>query len=273
MPSQESMQPRTRIAVIASTRKRKLILGLGLLCLVGVYLMLGSGCAVGDSIQMDVPQVVQTQGSNGQASTGLQILALLTGLTLIPAILMMASSFTRIIIVLTFIRNALGIAQTPPNQVLLGLALFLSIFVMAPVWQSINNVALQPYLKSEITQDEAMSRGVAPMRDFMFKQTREKDLSLFISMAKLPRPKSQADVPTHVLMPAFVISEIKTAFQMGFLILIPFLVIDMVVSSTLMSMGMVMLPPAVISLPFKILLFVLVDGWHLVIRSLMVSFS
>jgi flagellar biosynthetic protein FliP len=203
----------------------------------------------------------------------MQIIALLTALTLIPAILMMASSFTRIIIVLSFIRNALGIPQTPPNQVLLGLALFLSIFVMAPVWQGINSTAIQPYFKNEIDQDQAVQLAAEPMRSFMLKQTREKDLSLFIHMAKLPRPRNAGDVPTHVLIPAFVISELKTAFQMGFLILVPFLVIDMVVSSALMSMGMVMLPPAVISLPFKVLLFVLVDGWHLIIRSLMVSFG
>ncbi|MCL5961049.1 MAG: flagellar type III secretion system pore protein FliP [Chloroflexi bacterium] len=222
---------------------------------------------------MTLPNLVQVEGANGESSAGVQILAMLTALTLIPAMLMMASSFTRIIIVLSFIRNALGAPQTPPNQVLLGMALFLTIFVMAPVWQGVNNTSFQPYMKNEISQDEAIKRGTEPMRTFMFKQTREKDLSLFIYLAKLPRPKNEGEVPTHVLIPAFVISELKTAFQMGFLILIPFLVIDMIVSSTLMSMGMMMLPPAVISLPFKILLFVLVDGWHLVVRSLMVSFT
>ncbi len=186
---------------------------------------------------------------------------------------MMTSSFTRIIIVLSFIRNALGIPSAPPNQVLLGLALFLSVFVMAPILQGINDNALQPYLSQSISQDEAMKRGIDPMREFMFKQTREKDLSLFVYLAKAERPRNQSEIPTHVLIPAFIISELKTAFQMGFLILVPFLIIDMVVSSTLMSMGMVMLPPSVIALPFKILLFVLVDGWHLIVRSLMVSFS
>ncbi len=253
--------------------QNRLVLRFGLLFLMLGFLVLISGCVSADKSEIAVPSLVPSQSSNGEVAAGVQIMMLLTALTLIPALLMMASSFTRIIIVLSFIRNALGMPQTPPNQILLGMALFLTIFVMAPVWQGINNTALQPYLRNEISQDEAIQRGVAPMRTFMFKQTREKDLSLFVYLAKLHRPRNQSEVPTHVLIPAFVISELKTAFQMGFLILVPFLIIDMVVSSTLMSMGMVMLPPAVISLPFKILLFVLVDGWHLVIRSLMVSFS
>ena len=252
---------------------KTLVLRVVLLCFLIGFVVLTAGCVSADKSQITVPTIMKTDVPSSDGSSGIQIIALLTALTLIPAMLMMASSFTRIIIVLSFIRNALGMPQTPPNQVLLGLALFLSVFVMAPVWHSINNNALQPYLRNEISQDEAINRGLQPMRTFMFKQTREKDLSLFIYLAKLPRPRNESDVPTYVLIPAFVISELKTAFQMGFLILIPFLVIDMVVSSTLMSMGMMMLPPAVISLPFKILLFVLVDGWHLVIRSLMVSFS
>jgi flagellar biosynthesis protein FliP len=267
---------RTRISVRKLMRKaksrRRLAIRLGLFGLIALTLLITSACTI-DGAQVSLPGMVGTTSSGDTGSAAIQILVLLTTLTLIPAILLMASSFTRIVIVLSFIRNALGIPQTPPNQVLVGLALFLSIFVMAPVWQGINNDALQPYLKNEITQDQAMTRAVEPMRSFMFKQTREKDLSLFISMAKLQAPKNQSEVPTHVLIPAFIISELKTAFQMGFLILIPFLIIDMVVSSTLMSMGMVMLPPAIISLPFKILLFVLVDGWHLLIKSLMMSFG
>jgi len=263
-----------RVSVISSGKtarrrrwtRRLPLLGLGLV-------VFASGCTATSSSQSLVPPLTGADGSQGEMASGIQILALLTALAFIPAMLMMASSFTRIVIVLSFIRNALGVPQTPPNPVLLGLALFLSIFVMAPVWQGINSASLQPYLNKQITQDEALQRGVEPMRDFMLRQTREKDLSLFIYLAKLPRPKNESEVPTHVLIPAFVISEIKTAFQMGFLILVPFLIIDMVVSSTLMSMGMVMLPPAVISLPFKVLLFVLVDGWHLVIRSVMVSFA
>lgn len=244
-----------------------------LLLLAAAFLILMPGCVADGTASAAAPAMPGVGSTSTEVAPAVQILTLLTALTLIPAILMMTSSFTRIIIVLSFIRNALGIPQAPPNQVLLGLALFLTIFVMTPVWQGINSNALQPYLRNEITQDEAINRGLAPMREFMFKQTREKDLSLFIYLAKLPRPRNQSEVPTHLLIPAFAISELKTAFQMGFLILIPFLIIDMVVSSTLMSMGMVMLPPAIISLPFKILLFVLVDGWHLIVRSLMVSFA
>ncbi len=249
------------------------IVRVALACLLMVSLLSISGCVAADGSSVTAPKGLGVDSAAGDSALGLQIITLLSALTFIPAMLMMASSFTRIVIVLSFIRNAIGIPQTPPNQILLGLTLFLTIFVMAPVWQSVNAEALQPYLRNEISQDEAIERGSGPMRSFMFKQTREKDLSLFVYLAKMERPRNQSDIPTHVLIPAFVISELKTAFQMGFLILMPFLIIDMIVSSTLMSMGMMMLPPAVISLPFKILLFVLVDGWHLVIKSLMVSFS
>jgi flagellar biosynthesis protein FliP len=167
----------------------------------------------------------------------------------------------------------LGTQQLPPNQVLVGLALFLSFFVMAPTWNQINTNAVQPYMKNEITQTEALTKAEEPLRNFMFKQTREKDLELFVGLAKMERPKTYRNIPTYVLIPAFVISELKTAFQMGFAIFIPFMVIDMIVSSTLMSVGMMMLPPMMISLPFKLLLFVLVDGWHLVVQSLITSFN
>lgn len=207
-----------------------------------------------------------------QTSTSLQLLLLLTVLSLAPAIIMLMTSFTRIIVVLSFVRNALGTQQLPPNQVIVGLALFLSFFVMAPTWNQINTNAVQPYLKSQITQAEALTKAEEPLRTFMFKQTREKDLELFVGLAKMERPKTYRDIPTYVLIPAFIISELKTAFQMGFAIFIPFLVIDMIVSSTLMSMGMMMLPPMMVSLPFKLLLFVLVDGWHLVVQSLVTSF-
>jgi flagellar biosynthetic protein FliP len=162
--------------------------------------------------------------------------------------------------------------QMPPNQILLGLALFLTVFVMGPVWSQVNDTALQPYLRGEQSLEQAYEIGSEPLRDFMFKQTREKDLGLFISLAKLPQPETRADVPTHVLIPAFMISELKTAFQMGFVVLLPFLVIDMVISSTLMAMGMMMLPPTTVSLPFKVLLFVMADGWHLIVKSLVTSF-
>ncbi|HHY03878.1 MAG TPA: flagellar type III secretion system pore protein FliP [Thermoanaerobacterales bacterium] len=202
----------------------------------------------------------------------LQIVLLLTILSLAPSILIMMTSFTRIIIVLSFVRNGLGTQQTPPNQIIIGLALFMTIFVMSPVWGQINNQALQPYMNQEIVFEEAFKRAQIPLREFMFKQTREKDLALFVKHAKLEQIKSLDDIPTHVLIPAFIISELKTAFQMGFVIFIPFLVIDMIVSSTLMSMGMLMLPPIMISLPFKILLFVMVDGWNIVVNSLLTSF-
>jgi flagellar biosynthetic protein FliP len=207
-----------------------------------------------------------------QTATSLQILMLLTVLSLAPSILMLMTSFTRIIIVLSFVRNALGTQQLPPNQVLVGLALLLSFFVMAPTWNQINTNAVQPYMNNQITQTEAFNKAEEPLRDFMFKQTREKDLELFVGLAKTERPKTYREVPTYVLIPAFVISELKTAFQMGFAIFIPFIIIDMIVSSTLMSVGMMMLPPMMISLPFKLLLFVLVDGWHLVVQSLVSSF-
>ncbi len=229
-----------------------------------------------DAQPVPVPRVtldVDTAENPQEVSQSLQILLIITLLALAPAILIMVTSFTRIIVVFSFLRNALATQQMPPNQVLIGLALFLTFFIMAPTWQEINENALQPYLKGEVTQQAAFQRGMEPLRNFMFKQTREKDLALFVSFAKIPRPNEYQDIPNHVLIPAFAISELKTAFQIGFILFIPFLVIDMIVASTLMSMGMLMLPPMMISLPFKILLFVMVDGWHLLMRSLMISFS
>ncbi|HNZ29151.1 MAG: Flagellar biosynthetic protein FliP precursor [Candidatus Aerophobetes bacterium ADurb.Bin490] len=202
----------------------------------------------------------------------IQIVLLLTVLTLAPAILMLMTSFTRIVIVLSFLRQALGSQQIPPNQILIGLALFMTFFLMRPVGTEIYDKAWKPYSENKITLDKAVDEAVKPVRQFMFKQTREKDLALFIYLSKSPRPKNPNDVPTTVLIPAFVISELKTAFTVGFIIYVPFLIIDMVVASTLMSMGMMMLPPVMISLPFKILLFILVDGWHLLSRALIVSF-
>jgi flagellar biosynthetic protein FliP len=201
-----------------------------------------------------------------------QIFLLLTILTLAPAILMLMTSFPRIVIVLSFLRQALGSQQIPPNQVLIGLALFMTFFIMKPVGQEIYDKAWKPYVDDKITLEKSVDEGVKPLRQFMFKQTREKDLALFIFLSKTARPKNQSDVPTTVLIPAFIISELKTAFTVGFLIYVPFLIVDMVVASTLMSMGMMMLPPVMISLPFKILLFILVDGWHLIARALIVSF-
>jgi flagellar biosynthesis protein FliP len=203
----------------------------------------------------------------------LQIFFLMTVISLAPSLLMMTTSFTRIVVVLSFLRSALGTQQAPSNQIVIGLSLFLTFFIMAPVWQQINTQALQPYQAQTISQEEALKRGIAPVRKFMLSQVREKDLALFISLSKLPRPRNADDIPTMTLIPAYVVSELKTAFQIGFLIFIPFLVLDMVVASVLMSMGMMMLPPVMISLPFKILLFVLVDGWGLVIGSLVKSFG
>ena len=205
-------------------------------------------------------------------STSLQILFILTILSIAPALLIMLTSFTRIIIVLSFTRSALGTSQVPPNSVLIGLALFLTFFTMAPTWQQINQNALQPYTQHKISFQQATDNAAGPLKDFMLKQTRPKDIALFVSLSKLPRPKTKDDLQMHVLIPAFLISELKTAFTIGFVIFIPFLIIDMVVSITLMSMGMMMLPPVMISLPFKILLFVLVDGWHLIAQSLALSF-
>jgi flagellar biosynthetic protein FliP len=202
----------------------------------------------------------------------LRLLVILTVLTLAPAIIILMTSFTRIVIVLSFTRNALATQQTPPNQVLIGLALFLTFFIMAPVYSEIKANALDPYLANSISQELALERAAKPIKDFMFKHTREKDLALFVNMSQMDRPTSQDDISLTVLIPAFVISELKTAFQMGFIIYVPFLVIDMVVASTLMSMGMFMLPPVMISRPFKLLLFVMVDGWYLVVKSLVESF-
>ncbi|MCR4440960.1 MAG: flagellar type III secretion system pore protein FliP [Peptococcaceae bacterium] len=215
---------------------------------------------------------VSASDQPGDIALSLQLLALLTVLSLAPAILILMTSFTRIIVVLSFLRNALATQQMPPNQVLIGLALFLTFFTMAPVWSEMNQEAIQPYLKGEMSQEEAFDRAMEPLRTFMFNQTRENDLALFVNLSKLPKPNSKEDIPTSTLIPAFAVSELKTAFQIGFIIYIPFIVIDMVVASTLMSMGMLMLPPMMISLPFKLLLFILVDGWHLVVQTLVSSF-
>lgn len=218
---------------------------------------------------------IGVQGTSGPQETAksLQILFLMTVLSLAPAILVMMTSFTRIIVVLSFLRQALSTQQMPPNQVLVALALFLTFFIMAPTYNQINHDALQPYLAGKMAQQEALGKAAEPIRTFMFKQTREKDLALFVNLAKMPRPKTYRDIPTYVLIPSFAISELKTAFQIGFMLFIPFIVIDMIVASSLMAMGMMMLPPMMISLPIKILLFVMVDGWHLLVQSLVMSFN
>lgn len=204
-------------------------------------------------------------------ATSLQIVLLLTVLTLAPSILIMMTSFTRIVVVLSFLRNALGLQQMPPNQVLIGLALFLTLYIMAPVGQDINNNAIKPYTEGKITQEEAYQNAIKPLKNFMLKQTRQSDLNLFVSLAKI-KVNNAEDLPMRVVIPSFIISELKTAFEIGFIIYIPFLIIDIVVASVLMSMGMFMLPPVLISLPFKVLLFILVDGWNLVVKSLILGF-
>ena len=215
---------------------------------------------------------VEQAGDPEQVSMLLQILLLMTVLSLAPAILIMMTSFTRLAIVFSLVRHALGTQQMPPNQILIGLALLLTFFIMSPVYNRINSEALQPYLAEEISQENALEKALLPIREFMFKQTRKKDLALFINISKSDRPRNLDEIPTTVLIPSFVISELKTAFQIGFLIYIPFLVIDMVVASVLLSMGMMMLPPFMVSLPFKLMLFVLIDGWQLLVGSMVKSF-
>lgn len=208
----------------------------------------------------------------GSVSAPLQIVLLLTLLTFVPAILVTMTSFTRIVIVFHFLRQALGTQEMPPNQVLIGLALFLTMFVMAPVGRQVQEAAVAPALSGQLTIGQAVERAVPPLRTFMLRQTRERDLALFVELGRLPRPASPDDLPMRVVVPAYVISELKTGFQMGFFLFVPFLLIDLVVSTTLLSMGMLQLPPAMISLPFKLMLFVMIDGWNLVVHSLVRSF-
>ena len=234
-----------------------------------------SGCVAADG-SATIPNVgITPPGSTapGNPATGVQLLVLLTVLSLAPALLIMVTSFTRIVIVLSLVRNAVGVPQLPPNQVLVGIAFLLTVFVMAPVWKTVNEHAMQPYLAGRMSQGDAVKQAEGPVRTFMLAQTRKSDLQLFVSLSSDRRPQTVDDVPTYVVIPSFLLSELKTAFQMGFIIFVPFLIVDIVVSAALLSMGMMMLPPAVVSLPFKILLFILVDGWGLIIGSLVSSFS
>lgn len=215
---------------------------------------------------------MQTANTPQDFSNGLQILIWLTILTLAPSILIMTTCFVRLIVVLSLTRQAIGAGNLPPNQVITSLALILTFFIMAPTFNEINEKALQPYMNNQITQQAAIDRGIEPIRTFMFKQTHEKELALFVRMAKIEKPKSKEDVPTYVLLPSFIMSELKTAFTIGFVVYLPFLVIDIVVSSVLVSMGMMFLPPTMIALPFKLIMFVMVDGWYLIVKSLVESF-
>lgn len=226
--------------------------------------------------QVTLPSVnlgFKTTDNPSEVVNAIKIVLIMTVLTLAPAILIMMTSFTRIIIVLSFLRQAMGVQQMPPNQLLVGLALFLTFFIMGPAFTEMSQKGIQPYVAGKISQEQALTETLAPLRKFMFTQTRPQDLSLFVRLAKIEKPKTLADVPTMALIPAFVISELKTAFQIGFIIFLPFLIIDMVAASVLMAMGMMMLPPVVVSLPFKIMLFVLVDGWALLIGSMVQSFG
>jgi flagellar biosynthetic protein FliP len=241
--------------------------------MLALVLLLLHGTALAQSALPSLNISVGQANNPEEVSQSLQIIILLTVLSLAPAILIMTTAFTRIVIVLSLVRQAIGTPQLPPTQVIVGLSLILTFFVMSPTFDKINTTALQPYLKHQMTQQVALDKAMQPMRLFMFKQTEQKDLELFIGMAKLKRPKTTADVPTYVLLPAFVISELKTAFELGFMIFLPFLIIDVVVSSILVSMGMLFLPPASIALPFKIVLFVLVDGWHLICKALVGGFG
>lgn len=217
-------------------------------------------------------QLDLTVNGVGAVSAPLQVVLFLTLLTFVPAALVIMTSFTRIAIVFHFLRQALGTQEMPSNQMLVGLTLFLTVFIMAPVGERINELAVVPAMAGQISVTEAMERGAPPLRTFMLKQTRESDLALFVELGRLPRPSSPDELPMRVVIPAFAISELKTGFQMGFFLFIPFLLIDLIVSTTLLSMGMLQLPPAMISLPFKVLLFVMIDGWNLLIASLVRSF-
>ena len=244
-----------------------------LLLLCGIFLLVNFNVSEAAPLIPNINIGIGTSDNPQDVSTTLQVMAVLTLVSLAPGILIMTTSFIRIVVVIGFLRNALATQNVPPNQVMLSLALFLTFYLMAPYWSQANEQGLQPYLAGQISQEEAIDNVVEPMREFMFKQTRESDLALFVNLSDAERPESQEDVSTFTLIPAFVISELKTGFQLGFMIYVPFIVIDMIVASTLMSMGMMMLPPVMISMPFKILLFVMVDGWHLLIRSLIISFK
>ena len=262
------------IRTVASKKMTKLFCHRALLYSCLILTMSGICWAADPEIKTPFFSVGLEKAQDSMAPTiTLQIFLLMTVLSLAPAILIMVTSFTRIVIVLSLLRRALGTMQMPPNQVMIGLALFLTFFIMAPVWQEINQNALQPYLEKKIGNQQALLQASAPLKKFMLKQTREKDLGLFVSISKLGKPKSSDDIPISVLIPSFIISEVKTAFQIGLLLYVPFLIIDMVVASVLLSMGMMMLPPIMVSLPFKLMLFVLADGWFLLVGSLVKGFS
>jgi len=242
------------------------------LLLIPVLAVVGTESALAQDISLPGIDIRVGEGNTTEVASAFKILISLTVLSLAPAILVVMTAFTRIIVVLSMLRLALGMQQTPPNTVLISLALFLTLFTMLPTFQQVNETALQPFLSEKMPAEKALDRGMAPMRDFMIRQTREQDMALMIETSGAPQPESVNDISNVNLIPAFMISELKTAFQIGFVIFLPFLLVDLVVASILMSMGMLMVPPMMISLPIKILMFVLIDGWNLVVKSLLGSF-
>jgi flagellar biosynthetic protein FliP len=249
------------------------VIRFGVLMIILIGFAMVAGAAWGQTPAPLISIGLDQEAGQGKVAVVMQLFLLMTVLSLAPSILIMLTSFTRIAIVFSLLRQAMGTNQLPPNQVVIGLSLFLTFYVMAPVWQQVNQEALQPLIAKEINQEQALAKAVVPIRDFMISQTREKDLALLVNVAKMKRLANIGDVPTTVLIPSFIISELKTAFQIGFMLYVPFLIIDMVVASVLLSMGMMMLPPITVSLPFKLMIFVLADGWHLIVGSLVKSFS
>ncbi len=245
----------------------------GVSAIILVGFVVSAGSAWGQTPAPLISIGLDQAADQGKVAMVMQLFLLTTVLSLAPSILIMLTSFTRIAIVFSLLRQAMGTNQLPPNQVVIGLSLFLTFYVMAPVWDQVNQEALQPLLAKEIDQMQALDKAIGPIRNFMITQTREKDLALLVSIAKMQRPANIGEVPTMVLIPSFIISELKTAFQIGFMLYVPFLIIDMVVASVLLSMGMMMLPPVTVSLPFKLMIFVLADGWHLIVGSLVKSFA
>jgi len=240
-----------------------------------VFIALLAVCFGAEAFGQGLPKIsvgIESSDSPSDLSVTLQIVLLLTVLSLAPSIVIMMTSFTRIVVSLSFLKNALGHQQTPPPQLLIGLALILTFFIMAPTAEQVYQDGVKPYVEGAKSKEDALKDGLKPVRHFMLKQVREKDLGLFIKLSDLPKPQSPSELPLRVILPAFVISELRLAFQIGFVLFIPFLIIDMVVASVLMSMGMLMLPPIMVAMPFKLLLFVLVDGWYLIVRSLVESF-
>ncbi|WP_299075282.1 flagellar type III secretion system pore protein FliP [uncultured Fretibacterium sp.] len=271
------VQPkRSRLSEVGRGSEPVLVLLLGVLVVLFLpflFLTSASAAEVGSFSLPSLRLGIASADSPADVALSLQILGLLTVLSLAPAILLMVTSFTRIVIVLGFVQRAIGLQQSPPQQVVTGLALFLTLFTMYPTWNQVYENGLAPYLARDISAEQAWQRTVVPVREFLFRYTRQEELSLMTSMAKLEQPASRDQVPTRVLVPAFMLSELKTAFQMGVVIYIPFIVVDMVVSSVLLAMGMMMLPPMMVSLPFKLVLFVMADGWNLVVMSLLKSFT